>query len=97
MKLFISTLALATGITTAAHAADPIICMSAPEMEATLIDWYGEQPVEGSTSEQEQLWVSDKTGTWTMIEYRNNGEACVLAQGDDWLASQNLLLAEFKQ
>jgi len=94
MKPFISSLILSVGIATSASAADTAVCMPAAEMEAALIDWYGERPVPENASEKEKLWVSDRTGTWTMVEYRTSGQACVLAQGKDWLASQNLLLAE---
>ena len=96
MKPFISTLILFASLATTAHAAEPTFCMPAAEMEAALVDWYDERPVAENASEREELWVSEQTGTWTMVEYAANGQACVLAQGDDWIASQNLLLAELR-
>jgi hypothetical protein len=70
-------------ITTPALASENV-CMSAPEMEASLIDWYGEAPVAGSGSETTQMWAADATGSWTLVQYLADGNACVLAQGEDW-------------
>ena len=71
------------------------VCMPAHEMEASLIDWYAEEPVDGAVSESAQIWASEITGTWTLVEYRNGGMSCVLAQGTDWSPreSDTLLLA----
>jgi hypothetical protein len=37
------------------------------------------------TNVNEQLWVSDVSGTWTLVKTLSDGNACVLAQGDDWM------------
>jgi len=72
------------------------VCMSATEMEASLIDWYGEAPVDGSATDSTEIWASDDTGTWTLVQYLADGQSCVLAQGHDWGSevSEDLLLAE---
>lgn len=31
-----------------------------------------------------EVWVSDKTGSWTMLLTRPDGTSCVLAVGEDW-------------
>ncbi|WP_299728472.1 S-adenosyl-L-homocysteine hydrolase [uncultured Tateyamaria sp.] len=71
------------------------VCMSAPEMEASLVDWYGETPVEESRTESTAIWASEETGTWTLVQYLADGQSCVLAQGHDWGSevSEDLLVA----
>jgi hypothetical protein len=99
MKLFISTMTLVLGTTFATTAmADGNVCMSAGEMKAALTDWYGEKPVAAPTEAKEQMWVSQETGTWTMIKSFSDGNACVLAQGDDWMtgADQDQILAQLQ-
>lgn len=31
-----------------------------------------------------EIWVSDETGTWTIIMSRPNGQSCVMAAGENW-------------
>ncbi|SFB04468.1 hypothetical protein SAMN05421688_2491 [Poseidonocella pacifica] len=76
IKIFISSLMLA-----APAAAQT--CMDAQELEASLIDWYGETPV-GAQDTDFQVWASETSGTWSMVEYRETGEACVLSTGEGW-------------
>ena len=71
-------------LSSAGAASADAICMPSAEMEASLIDWYAEAPVDGAVREDAQMWASDATGTWTLVEYRENGLSCVLAQGDGW-------------
>jgi len=96
MKPVFLTSAILTAISlTASAAAADEICMPFGEMKASLIDWYSERPVANPGENQEQLWVSDKTGTWTLVKKLADGNACVLAQGEDWMggANQQELLA----
>ncbi|MEM8582158.1 MAG: hypothetical protein AAGA38_08195 [Pseudomonadota bacterium] len=53
-------------------------CMLADEMDATLVDWYGERVVAQTENGAAALWQNDLTGSWTLVEYRENGLACVL-------------------
>lgn len=94
MKLLISTLMLSLAFAT--YSTADTVCMPHSELKASLIDWYQERPVAAPSENQEQLWVSDGTGTWTMVKARADGTACVIAQGEDWIGerSQSQLLAE---
>ena len=81
----ISAVPLVLSLTSQAAMAEQV-CMTAGEMKASLIDWYGEKPVSIPSENSEQLWASEETGTWTMIKLLSDGNACVLAQGDEWMA-----------
>lgn len=71
------------------------VCMSTAEMEAGLVEWYGETPVEGTRTDTTTIWASEQTGTWTLVQYLADGQSCVLAQGYDWgsAVSEDLLVA----
>lgn len=58
-------------------------CMPADEMEATLIDWYGEHPAE-ETSPNVVLWLSGAGESWTLVAYKSNGTACTIEHGSGW-------------
>lgn len=75
--LFAPALALAQGADT---------CMTAGELDAGLIDWYGESPVETSDDGSMVLWQNTETGTWTLVAYRPSGMACTLDSGSTGLA-----------
>ncbi|PTX58114.1 hypothetical protein C8N43_2790 [Litoreibacter ponti] len=70
---------------TPAFAQEETLCMDSYALEASLIDWYGEAPVEGETEENRQLWAAGVGGTWTVVTYEPNGQSCVLAQGDNFM------------
>lgn len=59
-------------------------CMSSAEMEASLVDWYGETPVAGQEAKDTQLWASERNGTWSLVQYLPDGNSCVLESGEDW-------------
>lgn len=61
------------------------VCMPTTELRVSLIDWYEEEPVAEPNKAQQQIWASPRTGTWTMVKYTTDGQACVLDQGEDWL------------
>ncbi len=61
------------------------VCMPQNEMKSALIDWYGEQPVPGQGKDNSQLWASEQAGTWTLVKTMADGNACVMAQGQDWM------------
>ena len=60
------------------------MCTTAHEMEASLIDWYGETLVEGADRLELQMWASQATGTWTLVRYLPDGNACTVAHGHNW-------------
>ena len=43
------------------------VCMSSAEMEASLVDWYGETPVAGQEAKDTQLWASNICPTATVV------------------------------
>ncbi|MGA9252804.1 MAG: S-adenosyl-L-homocysteine hydrolase [Roseobacter sp.] len=57
--------------------------MSSDDLEAALIDWYSERPVENLT-DNKVLWSSAEGETWTLVEYRRDGVACTLEDGMNW-------------
>lgn len=84
------SMALVLGLSATAASAQDVsghqVCMPAEEMKASLVDWYGETPVAEPSQEGEQMWASDRTGTWTMVRLLADGNACVVAQGENWMA-----------
>lgn len=70
--------------TSAAQAQSQDVCMSTAELEASLKDWYGEAPVEGYADPKQQVWASEASGSWTLVRYLTDGNACVTAQGENW-------------
>ena len=85
MKPVFSMLVTALTLTAVTPASADQVCMPYYEMRAALIDWYGERPKGPVINVNEQLWVSDVSGTWTLVKTLSDGNACVLAQGDDWM------------
>lgn len=87
MKTLIATTVTIASVGAAASAQD--VCMSADEMQASLIDWYGETPATEPSEDNTRLWVSDVTGTWTMVRTMADGNACVVATGDNWTPAED--------
>jgi len=90
MTRLISILALAIatggGTVSETRAAQPV-CLDASELEATLIDMYGEYPQPGVTrtaTAVTQIWASPRTGTWTLVKYLADGTACAVDEGLDF-------------
>lgn len=82
MKTALTALATLVAFSTAAAAQQ--VCMSQTEMQSSLIDWYGEEPVSGPMEDNMRLWVSNESGTWTLVRAMADGNACVEAQGRNW-------------
>ena len=81
--------AIATVAVMATSAAAQGVCMDAGEMQSSLIEWYGEQPVAGPSPDNTRLWVSDATGSWTLVRSLSGGIACVEGQGGNWTAGMD--------
>lgn len=96
MKTALTTIAAFALGATAAFADQ--VCMSSTEMQSSLIDWYGEEPVAGPTQDNVRLWVSNASGTWTLVRTLADGNACVEAQGTGWNsgASAEAMLATIR-
>ena len=65
------------------------ICMPADELDAALMEWYGETVV-GPGPNGTVLWASDTSKTWTLVKYSADGEACSVSHGTDM--PENFLL-----
>ena len=82
-------LTIAALIFTASTALADSTCMSSAEMEASLVDWYGETPAAGQDVKDTQIWASERNGTWTLVQYLPDGNSCVLETGEDWNGDKN--------
>jgi hypothetical protein len=58
---------------------------------AKLAETYGEVPVSGGVTYNQQqptaaiiVLANKKTGTWTVLETRPDGMACMILHGQDW-------------
>jgi hypothetical protein len=94
MKTALITFATVAALATSAAAQE--VCMSASELQSSLIDWYGERPAANTSDDNTRLWVSDATGSWTLVRTLADGNACVEAQGQIWNAdidTQEMLAA----
>ncbi|KIN74458.1 hypothetical protein [Sulfitobacter guttiformis] len=87
MKTTFTAFAAIIAMTTTAAAQD--VCMNAAELQSSLIDWYGESPVSGPSRDNTRLWVSDASGSWTLVRTLSDGNACVEAQGGNWSAGMD--------
>ncbi|UWR22444.1 S-adenosyl-L-homocysteine hydrolase [Sulfitobacter sp. S190] len=87
MKTVVFALGATLALTTAAAAQQ--VCMTAAEMQSSLIDWYGERPTQGPSNDNTRLWVSDANGSWTLVRTLSDGNACVVGTGMDWVAGMD--------
>ncbi|MCX7565864.1 S-adenosyl-L-homocysteine hydrolase [Sulfitobacter sp. F26169L] len=87
MKTAMTAIAALAVMATSAAAQD--VCMKASEMQSSLIEWYGERPVAEPTQNDTRLWVSDASGSWTLVRNVSGGKACVVAQGRNWSADMD--------
>ena len=97
MKLFALSATLLAATVSLAQANSQPICMSTTELEASLVDWYGEQPVR-QINENSVLWASQQKGSWTVVTHKQNRTSCVIEQGEGWTLESMTqdLVAELK-
>lgn len=81
--IFTAMLGLFPSLPTLA-AAQPKVCMPQYDLDAALVDWYGERALPGQDGDPTTVWVSPETGTWSVVRYRADGNGCVIASGEDW-------------
>ena len=72
-------------IATLPGASQADVCMPAAELEAALIDWYGEEPVQQGPSDT-VLWSTETGSSWTVVRYFKDGTACSIDSGFGGLA-----------
>lgn len=63
------------------------VCLVREELIKRLSSSYGEEVfaigLAGELSLYE-IWVSDDTGTWTIVRHTPNGFACIVVSGTNW-------------
>lgn len=65
------------------------VCKPWREIVSELGDRYAERPVAYGTQPNGhllQVFVSEQTGTWTLVTMRPNGTACLIGAGQGWEA-----------
>ena len=90
----VSVIVAAIGFGLPASADAEPVCMQSYELSAALKDWYGEVSVGHNVATGQQLWASKRTGTWSLVEQRRDGTACVIETGVDYASfegDQNLM------
>ncbi len=63
------------------------VCGTRDSIVAMLGDKYGEVRKGGGLAGETailELWVSEATGTWTILKTTPNGLTCFVAVGDNW-------------
>lgn len=78
---------LATAFSLLATASSAATCFPAKSVMDGLKSKFGEAPVsQGIVSESAvmQMWANTATGTWTLVVFRSDGAACLLASGDNY-------------
>jgi hypothetical protein len=91
-----ATLAVAAGLgaspvgaQTTTVAVPQTVCKPWREVVSELGDRYAERPVAYGTQPNGhllQVFVSEQTGTWTLVTMRPNGTACLIGAGQGWEA-----------
>lgn len=79
-------------LTLAASAASPALaetknCADRAKITQRLEAGYGEKFAGGGLRNSEsiyEVWMSDDSGTWTILMTRPDGTACVMAAGTNW-------------
>lgn len=86
MKRFLMiTATLATCLPLMAQA--EVVCMETEELAASLKDWYGEVPVKTNAATGQQIWASERNGTWTLVSHKDTGVSCTLESGTNYSAA----------
>ena len=85
--LTISALVFGMAVVAPSASQAQMACGERDSVVAKLGEKYGEVRrgvgLTGATAIFE-VWVSDSTGTWTILKTTPNGQACVMAVGEGW-------------
>lgn len=83
-----SALSLATGLIAALPvAANARMCAERAVLTDALAAQYGERFDGGGLRDSQsilEVWVSDETGTWTLLLTQPDGTSCIMASGTGW-------------
>ena len=74
-------------LTLAAGSASAQACTDRSDLVERLAAKYGEVFAGGGLRDSSsivEVWMSEETGTWTVILTRADGRACVMASGTNW-------------
>ena len=86
-RLFVAALVFGAAATAPPPAEAQAVCGPRNDLTARLAEDYGESQrglgLKGSAAVYE-LWVSEKTGSWTFIVSLPDGRACLVASGVHW-------------
>ncbi|MEM6374396.1 MAG: hypothetical protein AAF727_16690 [Pseudomonadota bacterium] len=67
-----------------------VTCDDSARMEHTLTDVLGAERQGTGMRDPEtllEIWVSDKNGSWIIVQSYSNGTSCIVAMGEHWEAS----------
>lgn len=84
-RLLILTVALALGLLARAASADE--CTTWEVLSKRLAEREGQAIAYGgliTDTSMMQIWVSGRTGTWTVLEVLIDGTTCIVRVGDNW-------------
>jgi hypothetical protein len=73
------------------------ICADRESLVAALENEYGEQHRASGLQNARsmvEIWVSDETGTWTVLLTDPDGKSCVAASGGSWLEYPPVAVSE---
>ena len=97
MKIALAAIVVASLPAFASSAfAVPIQCAKYKQMVGLLSQKYSENPVAMGTVNSDrymQLFVS-RNGTWTILVTKTDGEACIVAAGNNWEKLPSLVEAD---
>ena len=86
-----------TAYLAAAVAAQAASCETRDNIISKLHDIYGESRLGlGLAGEASifEVWTSDATGSWTILETTLDGLTCVMAVGEGWIDEEPMLAGE---
>ena len=79
--------ALAAAVSTAGAANAQQACADRDQITTRLESKYGESFAGGGLRNAKsiyEVWMSEDSGTWTIIMTKPDGQACVMAAGTNW-------------
>lgn len=87
MRPYLMTASLISALALSAGVANAQACTDRTELVERLSAKYGEVFTGGGlrdTTTIFEVWMSEESGTWTMLLTRADGTACIMASGSHW-------------